>query len=78
MFFCSNCVCTYVQSGPKVGKHYSIQLVVHLYSYEAFSESKYRLSVKKNCVRFGIKFYCYQILHSSDYFSTYLPPLLWY
>ena len=46
------------------------------YFYEAYSESKYRFTVKKNQVRFLIKFYCYQILHSSNYFSTYSPPLL--
>ena len=44
--------------------------------YEAYSEGKYRFAVKKNRVRFRIKFYCYQILHSSNYFSTYSPPLL--
>jgi len=44
--------------------------------YEAYSESKYRFAVKKIQVRFPIKFYCYQILHSSNYFSTYSPPLL--
>ena len=44
--------------------------------YEAYSESKYRFAVKKNRVRFHIKFYCYQILHSSNSFSTYSPPLL--
>ena len=43
--------------------------------YEAYSESKYRFAVK-NHVNFRIKFYCYQILHSSNYFSTYSPPLL--
>ena len=31
---------------------------------------------KNNRVRFRIKFYCYQIQHSSNYFSTYSPPLL--
>jgi len=44
--------------------------------YEAYSESKYRFAVKKNRVRLHIKFYCYQILHYSNYFSTYSPPLL--
>ena len=44
--------------------------------YEAYSENKYRFAMKKNRVRFRIKFYCYQILHSSNYFSTYSPPLL--
>jgi len=44
--------------------------------YDAYSESKYRFAVKQNRVRFRIKFYCYQILHSSNYFSTYSPPLL--
>ena len=44
--------------------------------YEAYSDSKYRFAVKKNRVRFRIKSYCYQILQSSDYFSTYSPPLL--
>ena len=34
------------------------------------------VSLLKNRVRFLIKFYCYQILHSSNYFSTYTPPLL--
>ena len=42
---------------------------------EAYSESKYRFVVK-NRVCFRIKFYCYQILHSPNYFSTYSPPLL--
>ena len=36
-------------------------------TYEAYSDSKYRFAVK-NRVRFLIKFYCYQILHSSNYF----------
>jgi len=45
-------------------------------NYETYSESKYRFDIKKNRVRFRIKFYCYQILHSSNYFSTYSPPLL--
>ena len=45
-------------------------------TYEVYSESKYRFAVK-NKVRFRIKF-CYQILHSSNYFSTYSPPLLRY
>ena len=44
--------------------------------YEACSECKYRFVVKKNRVIFRIKFYCYQILHSSNHFSTYSPPLL--
>ena len=44
--------------------------------YDAYSESKYCLVVKRNWVRFRTKFYCYQILHSSNYFSTYSPPLL--
>jgi len=44
-------------------------------NYEAYSESKYRFAVKENRVRFSTKFYCYQILHSSNYFSTYSPPL---
>ena len=43
--------------------------------YEAYSESKYHFAVKKKS-RFHIKFNCYQILHSSNYFSTYSPPLL--
>jgi len=33
------------------------------------------VSLYKNRVRFLIKCYCYQILHSSNYFSTYSPPL---
>jgi len=36
--------------------------------YEAYSESKYRFAVRQNWVRFRIKFYYYQILHSSNYF----------
>jgi len=44
--------------------------------YEAYSESKYRFAVKEIRVSFHIKFYCYQILYSSNYFSTYSPPLL--
>jgi len=44
--------------------------------YEAYSESKYRFAVKKNRLRFRTKSYCYQSLHSSNYFSTYSPPLL--
>ena len=44
--------------------------------YEAYSESKYRFVVKKIRIRFRIKFYCDQILHSSNYFSTYSPQLL--
>ena len=43
--------------------------------YKAYSASKYRFAVKKNRVRFRVKFY-YQILHSSNYFSIYSPPLL--
>jgi len=39
-------------------------------TYEAYSESKYRFAVKKNRVRFRIKFYYHQILHSSNCFST--------
>jgi len=35
--------------------------------YEAYSESKYRFAVKN---RLRTKFYCYQILHSSNYFSN--------
>ena len=42
----------------------------------AYSDSKYCFAVKNNRVWFRIKFYCYQILHSSNYFSTYSPPLL--
>ena len=37
-------------------------------SYEAYPESKYNFTVKKNRIRFRIKFYFYQILHSSNYF----------
>ena len=46
--------------------------------YDAYSDSKYRFAVKENRVTFRINFYCYQILHSSNYFSTYSPPLLRY
>jgi len=45
-------------------------------TYKAYLESKYRFPVKKDRIRFNIKFYCYQIIHSSDCFSTYLLPLL--
>ena len=38
-------------------------------------ESKYRFAVK-NRIRFRLNFYCYRILHSSNYFSTYSSPLL--
>ena len=48
-----------------------------LNKYEAYSESKYCFAVK-NGLRFRIKCYCYQILHSSNYFSTYSPSLLRY
>jgi len=51
-------------------------LVLQVCLYEGYSESKYRFAVKNNRVRFHIKFYCFQIQHSSNYFSTYLPPLL--
>jgi len=44
--------------------------------YEAYSDSEYRFAVKIIRVKFRIKFYCYQILHSSNYISTYSPPLL--
>jgi len=61
---------------PNIGtifKHFIIQLMHHCiirrYNYEAYSESKYCFTVR-------IKFYCYQILHSSNYFSIYSPPLL--
>ena len=50
-------------------------LILQYTNYEAYSDSKYRFSVKiSNKVSY--KFYCYQILHSSNYFSTYPPPLL--
>jgi len=47
--------------------------------YEAYSESKYCFAVKINRVRIRrirIKFYCYQIQHTSNYFSTYTSPFL--
>jgi len=46
-----------------------------IHMYEAYSESAYRFAVKKS-IKFLIKFYCYQVLHSSNYFSTYSPSLL--
>ena len=39
--------------------------------YEAYSGSKYRFAVKKIRVRFHIKFYCHQILHSSNCFPHF-------
>jgi len=42
-----------------------------LTKYEAYSDSKYRFAAKQNRVRFRIKCYCYQILHSPTNFSTY-------
>jgi len=61
----------------RVFKFISCQIKGILLYQEAYSASKYRFTVKKkNWVRFHIKCYCYHILHSSDYFSTYLPPLL--
>ena len=47
----------------------------HKKMYDAYSENKYRFTVK-NRVRFRIKFNSCQILRSSNYFSTYSPPLL--
>ena len=43
--------------------------------YEAYSESNYRFAEIK-LSKVSYKIYCYQILHSSNYFSTYSPPLL--
>jgi len=65
-------ICRYIH------KHVCVYIHTHTYihTYEAYSESEYCFAVKKNQVRFRIKFYCYQILHSSNYFSTYSPPLL--
>jgi len=45
------------------------------YIYEAYSESKYIFAIK-NRISFVIKFYCYQILHSLNCFSTYSLPLM--
>jgi len=50
-------------------------LCIYVRMYEGYSESRYRFAVK-NRVSFRIKFYCYQILHSSNDFPTYSPPLL--
>jgi len=61
-----------IHAASVIGYQNLLQSSIH----EAYSESKYRFAVKKNRVRFRIKFYCYQILHSSNYFSTYSPPLL--
>jgi len=51
-------------------------IINDIVTYKAYSESKYRFAVKKNRIKFRIKLYCYQILHSSNYLSTYSPPLL--
>jgi len=43
--------------------------------YEAYSENKYRFAVKKS-IKFSYKILLLLILHFSNYFSTYSPPLL--
>jgi len=73
----------YINYWPRDGslelKHfanYVLMTTCVVFEYEAYSESKYCFAVKKNRVSFRIKFYCYRILHSSNYFSTYSPLLL--
>ena len=65
--------CVYIS---EMFEPYHLPRTVKLAKYEAYSDSKYRFAVKKNRVSFLIKFYCDQIIHSSNYFSTYSPPLL--
>jgi hypothetical protein len=66
------CVCVHIYISSRQNKCHAESETI----YEAYSESKYRFAVKTNRIKFRIKFYCYQILHSSNYFSTYSPPLL--
>ena len=69
-------ICSDIKLRTTYMGNFKLQPTSSCSKYKAYSESKYRFAVKKNLFSFHTKFYCYQILHSSNYFSTYSPPLL--
>ena len=54
----------FIYLSPFRSEHFLCDVNTMTLSYEAYSDSKYRFAVKKNRVRFRIKFYCYQILQT--------------